>query len=898
MEGGKAKTESLTATQVVKLRARQLTAVAGDKFKVASAAISGGDTQDIDVAVVKATTSQFHVPPKEKHVKTLKSVAVAAPVEPGKQRLDSYMVQELTVRLRSASDWLSALKTLHVFHRLMRECDMNLLQLLLDLSEPGSGALAGGGRGSGRLFRMDNFIDTTNIEGRFEFSEFVRAYGKYLDEQLAVVAQCGWYQEQEQGGRDSRLRALSGDALLSQMPLLQQLLSRLVDCRPTGGAARDPVVHASLFLVLKESFKLYKALSEGLINLADRFFEMDHSAAAKGLDAYREAISGSDRLQGYYRDMERIEELKHAVKFPVLEPPPADFLTQMENYCAEAPRSLEDAVAAKKRSPPLRRGSRLAGPVVRPAREPLAPPAGPADPGMVLSFDKVALGSAPAAQPPPAAEPDLLGLYDAPAPDARAEHGGSGFVQDLGGGAAAGPPAAAPSGGMAQRPPAPPGVSSAYRKDGALHDPFAELTGLSRPAAKASPPLKAGRPAAAAPYPSSGLPAAAGPSAAPAGSAARDGFGGSARTAPQALMGALLALAVDAEAAAASKTLRGVGLYGPNIPNELQVFSKSGLKWYYTWDLYSDLSSLNIARLYGTEFVPMIWGQKQLMAMAPRLKKAPYKKGSYYPKNTQYLLGFNEPNIPSQANLTSMQAAKLWPQVTKVAKNLGLKLGSPAPAHCGQPDCLNPKQAPFDWFDDFFSNCTAMYGKAGCQVDIMAVHYYGCTTSDFQRFMVQMAQTYKKPIWVTEFACGLAGSIQILTQLMKSFITMLDNQPLVARYSWFAAHTQGVAFLGPLCSLMQNSYSVAALTPLGQVYCTYVAGGKALPMPYDKSAAFHAHMQAEVFWAGLYQNAELPTARSAVRLLGLDLPRCIVTLDTDALTCGRHGVGFVELLRG
>ena len=33
----------------------------------------------------------------------------------------------------------------------------------------------------------------------------------------------------------------------------------------------------------------------------------------------------------------------------------------------------------------------------------------------------------------------------------------------------------------------------------------------------------------------------------------------------------------------------------------------------------------------------------------------------------------------------------------QIAKNLNLKLGSPAPAHCGQPDCLNPKQAPFDW---------------------------------------------------------------------------------------------------------------------------------------------------------------------------------------------------------
>ena len=45
MEGGKGKAESLTATQAVKLRARQFTAVAGDKFKVASASISRGDTQ-------------------------------------------------------------------------------------------------------------------------------------------------------------------------------------------------------------------------------------------------------------------------------------------------------------------------------------------------------------------------------------------------------------------------------------------------------------------------------------------------------------------------------------------------------------------------------------------------------------------------------------------------------------------------------------------------------------------------------------------------------------------------------------------------------------------------------------------------------------------------------------
>lgn len=57
------------------------------------------------------------------------------------------------------------------------------------------------------------------------------------------------------------------------------------------------VVQAALLLVLKESFKIYKAISEGLINLADKFFEMDYLSAQKGLEIYRQSIMDSERLQ-------------------------------------------------------------------------------------------------------------------------------------------------------------------------------------------------------------------------------------------------------------------------------------------------------------------------------------------------------------------------------------------------------------------------------------------------------------------------------------------------------------------------------------------------------------------------------------------------------------------------
>jgi hypothetical protein len=41
--------------------------------------------------------------------------------------------------------------------------------------------------------------------------------------------------------------------------------------------------------------------------------------------------------------------------------------------------------------------------------------------------------------------------------------------------------------------------------------------------------------------------------------------------------------ALQAAEAAKAKPLRGVGIYGANMPNELQVFSQAGLKWFYTW---------------------------------------------------------------------------------------------------------------------------------------------------------------------------------------------------------------------------------------------------------------------------------------------------------------------------
>ena len=55
-------------------------------------------------------------------------------------------------------------------------------------------------------------------------------------------------QEQEHAGEQSRMRALTTELLLQQLPMLQRLMNRLIDCKPTGASCQDHVVQVSLTL--------------------------------------------------------------------------------------------------------------------------------------------------------------------------------------------------------------------------------------------------------------------------------------------------------------------------------------------------------------------------------------------------------------------------------------------------------------------------------------------------------------------------------------------------------------------------------------------------------------------------------------------------------------------------
>eukprot|EP00257_Ricinus_communis_P023436 XP_015583422.1 putative clathrin assembly protein At5g35200 isoform X1 [Ricinus communis] len=289
------------------------------------------ENKGLDVAIIKATNHDEALP-KEKHVSSIFNALSATTT-----RTDvTYCISGLTKRLAKTHSWTVALKTLVVIHRAVREVDHTFHEELVNHT-----------RGARIMFNLSHFRDDSSPSA-WDCSAWVRTYALYLEERLECFRMLKYDLQKNhslwtlffpQINPQQKTKELDTPELLEQLPVMQQLLFRLLACKPEGLAVHNGLVHYALSIVAGESVKLYVAITDGILNMVDKYFEMERHDAIRALEIYKKAASQGEKLSEFFEMCSSLD-FGRRQKYIKIEQPPASFLTSMEEYVAEAPHVL------------------------------------------------------------------------------------------------------------------------------------------------------------------------------------------------------------------------------------------------------------------------------------------------------------------------------------------------------------------------------------------------------------------------------------------------------------------------------------------------------------------------------------------------------------------------------
>ncbi len=241
-------------------------------------------------------------------------------------------------------------------------------------------------------------------------------------------------------------------------------------------------------------------------------------------------------------------------------------------------------------------------------------------------------------------------------------------------------------------------------------------------------------------------------------------------------------------------SVRKKGVGGVWSANATRELADSKVGWYYNWSAKSGQVAPP-----GVEFVPMIWfGRDAVPATLDRAKS----------EGAGTLLGFNEPDLPDQADMSVEEALDLWPRL----ESTGLRLGSPAVSRNGD--------VPGKWLDRFMAGATSR----GLRVDFVAVHWYSRDFSDgavqkLRNYLQAVHDRYGRNVWLTEFALyDFVGSPSAppdarQAAFAREAAAMMEELPFVERYAWFSLENGS----GMSTGLYRGD---ATPTPVGTAYRT------------------------------------------------------------------------------
>ncbi|KAJ3687725.1 hypothetical protein LUZ61_016889 [Rhynchospora tenuis] len=403
-----------------------------DQTSISIAKVSSNSSApEIDVLVVKATSHDAE-PAEDRHIREILSLTSGSPVH------TASCVAAISRRISRTRDWVVALKSISLVHRLITDGSPTFRQEILYATRRGT-----------RLLNLSDFRDEAH-SASWDHSTFVRTYSLFLDQRLeflqydAKTSARSNSRSNQQSPRDrwddnysdpnttdpyyrspiderrngstsngarplTPVRDLKPERLIGRMHQLQQLLDRFLACRPTGAAKHNRLILISLYLIVKDSFQIYADICEVLAVLLDRFFEMEYQDCVKAFEAHVSAAKQIDELIALYAWCKDVGVARSS-EYPEVQRITEKLLESLEEFVRDRAKQAKSPQIESKpeplkieepQEPDMNSIKALPAPEPKPEPEPEPVKAEPEvkDP-------------TPAPQPAPVKQPDLVDLRE------------------------------------------------------------------------------------------------------------------------------------------------------------------------------------------------------------------------------------------------------------------------------------------------------------------------------------------------------------------------------------------------------------------------------------------------------------------------------------------------------
>ncbi|XP_070395173.1 phosphatidylinositol-binding clathrin assembly protein LAP-like isoform X7 [Dermacentor albipictus] len=291
-----------------------------DRLMAARHTIAG---QGLARVVCKATTEEV-IGPKKKHLDYL----LHCTNEPN---VSIPQLANLLIERAQNTNWVVVFKSLVTVHHLMCYGNERFTQYLAS---------------SNCTFQLGTFVDKTGVQAfgpasypasgdmaGFDMSTFIRRYAKYLTEKAVSYRTVAFdFCKVKRGKEDGTLRTMPTDKLLKTVPALQSQLDALLEFDCTANDLTNGVISSAFMLLFRDLIRLFACYNDGIINLLEKYFDMNKKHCREALDIYKKFLIRMDRVAEFLKVAEAVGIDKGDI--PDLTKAPSSLLDALEQHLA------------------------------------------------------------------------------------------------------------------------------------------------------------------------------------------------------------------------------------------------------------------------------------------------------------------------------------------------------------------------------------------------------------------------------------------------------------------------------------------------------------------------------------------------------------------------------------